>query len=73
MELFLDRRGDEITMTEEVVKAAAGNGGDGNEVIALLLGRHGHNITVTEDVFLAAASCGQLDDLKLPTRRMRRL
>ena len=37
MALLLDRQGDEITITEEVVKAAAGNYRNGEEVMALLL------------------------------------
>jgi ankyrin repeat protein len=31
MALLLDRRGDQIEITEDVVKAAAGNGGNGKE------------------------------------------
>jgi ankyrin repeat protein len=36
MALLLDRRGDQITITEDVVKAAAGNYESGKEVMALL-------------------------------------
>jgi hypothetical protein len=46
--LLLDQRGDQITITEEVVKAAAGNWENGKEVIALLLDRRGDQITITE-------------------------
>ncbi|KAK3695688.1 hypothetical protein B0T22DRAFT_114601 [Podospora appendiculata] len=55
MTLLLDRRGDQITVTEEVVKAAAGNDGNGKEVMALLLDRRGDQIPVTEEVVKAAA------------------
>ncbi|KAJ9157975.1 hypothetical protein NKR23_g422 [Pleurostoma richardsiae] len=34
--LLLDRRGDQITITEELIKAAANNEGNGKEVMALL-------------------------------------
>jgi hypothetical protein len=43
-----------VTITEDVVKAAAGNGND-KEVIELLLDRCGDQVTVTEDVVKAAA------------------
>jgi DNA polymerase III delta prime subunit len=55
MALLLDRRGDQITITEDVVKAAAGNSESGKEVMALLLDRRGDQITITEDVVKAAA------------------
>ncbi|KAF6841013.1 ankyrin domain protein [Colletotrichum musicola] len=55
MELLLDRRGDQITITEEVVKAAVGNWQNGEQVIRLLLDRRGDQITITEEVVKAAA------------------
>ncbi|KAH6970504.1 hypothetical protein BKA56DRAFT_678495 [Ilyonectria sp. MPI-CAGE-AT-0026] len=55
MALLLDRRGDDIPVTEEVVKTAAGNSGNGKEVMALLLDRRGDDIPVTEEVVKAAA------------------
>lgn len=45
MELLLDRKGDEITITEEVIIAAAGNWGNGHEVMNVLLDRKGDQIT----------------------------
>ena len=39
MALLLDRRGDQIQITEDVVKAAASNIGNGKAVMALLLDR----------------------------------
>ncbi|XP_044716492.1 NACHT domain-containing protein [Hirsutella rhossiliensis] len=55
MTLLLDRRGDQITITDEVVKAAAGNFRNGKEVMALLLDRRGDQITITDGVVKAAA------------------
>jgi hypothetical protein len=55
VELLLDRRGDQIRITEDVVKAAASNGGNGKEVMALLLDRRGYQIQITEDVVKVAA------------------
>ena len=55
MSLLLDRRGDQITITEEVVKAAARNRVSGEEVMALLLNQRGDQITITEEVVKAAA------------------
>jgi hypothetical protein len=36
MALLLDRRGDQIQITKDVVKAVASNDGNGKEVMALL-------------------------------------
>ncbi|KAK1673679.1 hypothetical protein BDP55DRAFT_555924 [Colletotrichum godetiae] len=56
MTLFLDRRGDQITITEGVVRAAAGNNQNGEEeVMTLLLDRRGDQITITEEVVKATA------------------
>ena len=55
MSLLLDRRGDQITITEEVVKAAARNRVSGEEVMALLLDRQGDQIIITEEVVKVAA------------------
>ncbi|WYZ34724.1 hypothetical protein EsH8_I_001000 [Colletotrichum jinshuiense] len=54
MALLLDRRGDEIQITEEVVKAAAANE-NGHGIMSLLLDRRGDEIQITEDVIKAAA------------------
>ncbi|KAN0078747.1 hypothetical protein V8E54_005260 [Elaphomyces granulatus] len=56
MALLLDRQGDQIQITEEVVKAAANNEGNGEGVMALLLDRRGDQIQITEDVVKTAAS-----------------
>jgi hypothetical protein len=53
--LLLDQRGDEVKITEEVVKAAAGNRISGKEVIALLLDQRGDEVKITEEVVKAAA------------------
>ncbi|CAJ2505556.1 Uu.00g129500.m01.CDS01 [Anthostomella pinea] len=55
MALLLDQRGDEVPVTEEVVKAAAGNEENGMEVMALLLDRRGDKVSITEEVVRAAA------------------
>ena len=54
MTLLLDRRGDQIQITEDVVKAAAGNKGNRKEVMTLLLDRREDQIQITQDVIRAA-------------------
>jgi hypothetical protein len=53
--LLLDRRGAGIIITEEVVKAAAGNKDNGKEVMTLLRDRLGADLLITEEVVKAAA------------------
>ena len=53
MASLLDRRGADFQITEEVVMAAAGNGG--KEVMTLLLDRRGTGIQITEGMVKAAA------------------
>ncbi|KAF2177501.1 HET-domain-containing protein [Zopfia rhizophila CBS 207.26] len=60
MTLLLDRRGNDVqiteeAITEEVVKAAAGNRESGKGVMTLLLDRKGNNVQITEEVVKAAA------------------
>ncbi|KAF2186451.1 HET-domain-containing protein [Zopfia rhizophila CBS 207.26] len=55
MALLLKRRRDAVYVTEEMVKAAAGNTRSGKEVMALLLEQRGGEVKVTEDVVIAAA------------------
>ncbi|RKK66726.1 hypothetical protein BFJ69_g15146 [Fusarium oxysporum] len=55
MARLLNRWGDDITITAEVIKAASGNEQNGKEVMALLLGRRGDQVTITEDVIKVAA------------------
>ncbi|CAH0017231.1 unnamed protein product, partial [Clonostachys rhizophaga] len=52
---LLNRWGNEITITPEVIKAASGNEQNGKEVVALLLDRRGNQVPMTEDVVRAAA------------------
>jgi hypothetical protein len=59
MTLLLDQQGDQIQITEDVVKAAAGNRGNGKEVMTLLLDQQGDQIHITEDVVKAAAGNGR--------------
>ncbi len=56
MALLLDRRGDQITITENVPEAAASNKESGQKITALILSRHRDQITFTEDVVKAAAA-----------------
>ncbi|KAF2176608.1 hypothetical protein K469DRAFT_812982 [Zopfia rhizophila CBS 207.26] len=58
MALLLDQRGADVVITEEVVKAAAGNEGSGMEVMTLLLDRRGADVVITEEVVKAAAGNG---------------
>ncbi|KAL6814600.1 hypothetical protein V8C40DRAFT_282940 [Trichoderma camerunense] len=53
--LLFDRYGDQILITESIIKAAAGNYRK-NGVMALLLDRYGDQIVITEDIVKAAAS-----------------
>jgi hypothetical protein len=57
--LLLERGGDEIKITEEVVKAAARNERSGKEVMSLLLEQRGDEIKITEEVVRAAARNGR--------------
>ena len=68
MTLLLDRRGDDIPITEEVVKAAAGNQESGNKVMTLLLDRRGDDIPITEEVVKAAARSEKVMTLLLDRR-----
>jgi hypothetical protein len=61
---LLDRQGDRIAITEEVVKAAVSNRKNGKEVMALLLDRQGDQITITEEVLRAAVSNRKLNGKK---------
>ncbi|KAJ5683416.1 ankyrin [Penicillium macrosclerotiorum] len=53
LQLLLDRRGEDIQITEEVVKAAASNPFS-NKVLELLLDRRGEDIQITETVIISA-------------------
>ena len=59
LSLLLVLKRDNVGITEEMLKAAAGNLWYGDEVMALLLDRGGDNIQITEMVLKAAA--GNLD------------
>jgi ferritin-like protein len=58
LDLFLDRRGDKVMITRQVLQAAAGNRGSGNEIMALLLNRRGDEVQITEEVVTVAARNG---------------
>ncbi|KAB8228901.1 uncharacterized protein BDW43DRAFT_315402 [Aspergillus alliaceus] len=53
--LLLEQRGDQVQITEDVVKAAAGNLYHGKEVMALLLEQRGDQVQITEDMVKVAA------------------
>jgi ribosomal protein S16 len=55
--LLLDRRGDSISMTQEVIVAAAQND-NGKEVMALLLDQRGDEVQITQEVVITAAKNG---------------
>jgi hypothetical protein len=77
MALLLDRLGDQVTITEEVVMAAAGNLWNGKKVIALLLDQRCDQITITENVVMATTNnwrsrkeyCLIDEAIRLPERR----
>ena len=48
MALLLEQRGEEIKITEKVVRAAAGNTGSGREVVALLFKQRRGEVKITE-------------------------
>jgi hypothetical protein len=54
MTFLLDRGGDDVKITKEVVKAAAGNPHCGKDVMTLLLDRLGDDVKITEEVVKAA-------------------
>ncbi|KAM0271966.1 hypothetical protein ACHAQH_008852 [Verticillium albo-atrum] len=53
--LLLDKRGSDIQITKDIIKAAASNDSHGKEVLALILDRRGPNIQITEEIIKAAA------------------
>jgi hypothetical protein len=54
-ELLLCERDNDVIITTETVKAAAGNSRNGKEVMTLLLDRRGNDVHITEDVVKVAA------------------
>lgn len=54
VERFLKRRGLEVPLSEDVVKAAAANEENGQEIMSCLLQQRGHEILLTEEVIKAA-------------------
>ncbi|KAF3076247.1 hypothetical protein CFAM422_001038 [Trichoderma lentiforme] len=63
MTLLLDQRGHQITITEDIVKAATRN--NNGRVIALLFDRRGDQITITEDIVKAAAKYSEKEVMAL--------
>jgi hypothetical protein len=59
MALLLDRRGSEIVITEEVVRAASMSENSGKGIMALLLDQRGSEIAITEDVVRAVLENGE--------------
>ncbi|KAL7905890.1 hypothetical protein GGI35DRAFT_488144 [Trichoderma velutinum] len=54
VEFLLNYHGDQILITEDIMKNAASNAGQGNELVELLLRYQGDQIFITEDIILAA-------------------
>lgn len=61
MALHLDKRGDQVQITVDVVKAAVGNENSGKEMIAFLFTRRGQELmsSNTEEVSITVATCSQ--------------
>ncbi|KAJ5113448.1 heterokaryon incompatibility protein-domain-containing protein [Penicillium angulare] len=55
MKNILQRRGDGVEMTEEVVKAAVSNKSQGFEMLSLLLEYGGQKIPISEEILVAAS------------------
>ncbi|UNI17157.1 DNA-directed DNA polymerase [Purpureocillium takamizusanense] len=49
MKVILDRKGDEVTITEDIVKAAFGNQRSGVEIMKIVLGWKGPQLIITDD------------------------
>ena len=63
MKLLLDRRGDQIVITEKILSAFAANLDCGATAIELLLDRRGDQVVITEEVLLSVARnvvCGTM-------------
>ena len=60
MGLLLDRRKNEIWITEKVVMAAARDRGSGDIVMKLLLDQKENEVHITEEIIIAAAGNGLL-------------
>jgi len=56
MKLLLDRCGEEVKITAEVVEAAAANKNSGEMVMELLLDRCGEEVKITAEVVEAATA-----------------
>lgn len=59
-QLVLDWKGDQVTVAEDIVTAAAGNSGSGAKVMGLLLNRKGDQVTVTEHIITATAKNSEI-------------
>ncbi|KAK8121512.1 hypothetical protein PG999_005632 [Apiospora kogelbergensis] len=53
--VLLEKRGEQVKITQEVVVAAAGNPFSGKEIMALLLEKRGEQVKITQEVVVAAA------------------
>ncbi|KAI1825831.1 hypothetical protein F4861DRAFT_153240 [Xylaria intraflava] len=60
--LLVEKRGDRIEITEDILVAAAGNDSCGTEILSLLSEKYPAQVEITEDILVAAArndSCGK--------------
>ncbi len=55
MELLLDRRGDQVVVTEDILCNVFNNVSCGEEILLLLLNRRRDQVIITEDVLMAIA------------------
>jgi ankyrin repeat protein len=62
--LLLERLGDQIQVTKGVIKAAAGNGRKGKELMALLLGHLGRQIQIEDHELQTAAWKGNIESVE---------
>lgn len=71
MELLLDRLGNNVEISENLVKIAASNWRNA-KVMALLLGKHGDQIKITKDVMRAARKCKNEEMMRLLNSELER-
>jgi ankyrin repeat protein len=70
LRLLLDRRPDDVSTTDDVLRAAAGNFYEGSGMLNLLLDRHqGDTVKVTDGILRSAAASGCETNLRLLEQR----
>jgi len=69
MELLVERRGNEVHITEGMVRAAAGNLGSGEAVMKLLLDRKGSEVQITKEAVVQIAKSFSPETMELLLNR----